>query len=165
MPILRKCKTCSSSFYAKPFHVKKGQGIYCSQKCHFKDKKGRVIECGICKKEVYRTSKLLEKSKSGKSFCGKSCQTIWRNKVFSGSRHKMWKGGFSMYRDILIKNSQKIECLLCKERDIRVLAVHHIDKNIQNNEINNLSWLCHNCHYLVHNHEGEKLKFELLLKN
>jgi predicted HNH restriction endonuclease len=41
-------------------------------------------------------------------------------------------------------------CLLCKEKDKRVFAVHHVDGNHKNNKVSNLTWLCHNCHHLVH---------------
>lgn len=51
-------------------------------------------------------------------------------------------------------------CRLCKTKDIRVLAVHHIDKNRKNNKISNLAWLCHNCHLLVHHYDAERNKFE-----
>lgn len=146
-----KCKICRLKFYAKPAHIKKGFGKYCSNQCHYKDaRKGRTVNCDICKKEVYRTQKELDRPKSKKYFCGKSCQTKWRNKEFSGGKHKAWKGGFSTYRNILAQENVAPFCTYCKIYDIRVLAVHHIDKNHKNNNLENLQWLCHNCHYLIH---------------
>jgi predicted HNH restriction endonuclease len=47
-------------------------------------------------------------------------------------------------------------CVLCKVSDKRILAVHHKDNNRKNNKVENLVWLCHNCHILVH-HFGEDL--------
>jgi len=41
----------------------------------------------------------------------------------------------------------------------KVIIVHHIDKNRKNNKLSNLAWLCRNCHFLVHHHEEENLKF------
>lgn len=146
------CKVCDQSFYTKPFLLKRGWGLYCSRKCHYLSMKiGHKIKCEICNKFVYRSLGKIKNSKSGKFFCSKSCQTIWRNHQYIGSNHKLWKGGFSVnYRKLLTKENKKIFCRLCNEADKRVLAVHHIDKNRANNNVNNLIWLCHNCHYLVH---------------
>ena len=48
---------------------------------------------------------------------------------------------------------------LCKTVDTRVLAVHHIDGNKKNNVVDNLAWLCNNCHHLVHHYPDEFKKF------
>jgi 5-methylcytosine-specific restriction endonuclease McrA len=45
---------------------------------------------------------------------------------------------------------------LCGEGDIRMLAVHHIDQDRKNYKVENLVWLCHNCHHLVHHYEVER---------
>jgi 5-methylcytosine-specific restriction endonuclease McrA len=50
-------------------------------------------------------------------------------------------------------------CGRCKLVDKRVLAVHHKDKNRENNALSNLMWLCHNCHYLVHHDKSEAVGF------
>lgn len=160
MPLV-KCKICKSEFYAKPNWLKIGYGKYCSRKCHHESQKnGRIVKCFICGKDTYRANKDLLKSKSKKYFCSKSCQTIWRNTiVFIGSNHSNWRGGESTYRNILIRNKISKSCKLCMIKDGRVLTAHHIDSNRKNNELNNLVWLCHNCHYLVHHDikEGRKL--------
>ncbi len=157
--VIRLCKICGESFKTKPSFVEKGQGIYCSNTCHYRDKKGEKIKCFVCGQETYRPISRLGNSKSGKYFCGKSCQTKWRNKEFSGEKSLMWKNGQSTYRRVIIKSSVKKECQLCQENDQRVLAVHHIDKNRKNYKVENLAWLCHNCHYLVHHHDSEMQKF------
>lgn len=151
MPIV-KCKFCNSQFYAKPNWIKQGWGKYCSRKCHYEGKRrGKFVSCFICKKEIYRIPKALRASKSKKYFCNKTCQTLWRNKEFSGIHHANWKGGAHInYKKLLIKNKIKPICKLCNCRDDRVLVVHHLDKNRKHNNIKNLIWLCHNCHHLVH---------------
>ncbi len=155
-----KCKICNTGFFPRPDHVKKGWGIYCSSNCkHAGAMTGKRHSCFICKKEILRIPSKIKRSKSGKFFCDKSCQTKWRNTQYKGTKHLGWKGGFSMYRDILRNSGQSIKCLYCGNRDSRVLAVHHVDENHRNNEIKNLVWLCHNCHYLVHHDIVEKSKF------
>jgi hypothetical protein len=159
MPIV-KCKICSASFYAKPFWLKRGYGKFCSTICQYEGRKnGKMIPCDICGKNTYKPKKQLKGSKSGKFFCSKSCQTKWRNKEFIGPRHANWKGGTSTYKNILVRSRTPQICKLCKKKDKRVLAVHHIDKNRNNNRVENLVWLCHNCHHLVHHYKEERDKF------
>lgn len=146
------CKICGKKFYAKPSHLKRGWGKYCSSKCQYKARlKGKFVHCEICGKKIWRKPRLLKLSKSKKFFCNKSHQTLWRNSIFIGSRHPNWKGGYSRkHKAFLIKNGIKAICKLCSCNDKRVLAVHHRDSNKKNNEIENLVFLCHNCHHLVH---------------
>lgn len=149
------CLICKNRFYIKLSLVKRGWGKYCSKECQYKgQKKGKIIKCFICKKEIYKSPKELKHSKSNKFFCGKSCQSIWRNSVlYVGLRHPNWKGGQKSYRNILIRSSKPVTCKICKEGDLRILIVHHLDKDRKNNKIKNLVWLCHNCHFLVHNYK------------
>ena len=150
MPIAQ-CKICLKSFYVKPSHLKLGWGKYCSKNCQSKGQlKGKFVKCFICDKKIYRSPKTLLKSKSKKYFCSKTCQTLWRNKIYIGDRNKNWKNGESSYRNILKREGIKARCNLCGTKDERVLTVHHKDRNRNNNKISNLIWLCLNCHYLVH---------------
>jgi len=149
--LISQCKYCNSKFKVKPWSIKRGWGIFCSRKCHYLGaRKGRLVECDICKKKSYRSPTKLNHSKSGKFFCSKSCQTKWRNGEFVGSRHKLWKDGSSTYRDVIIKAGILKKCTLCHIGDRRVLAVHHKDQNRKNYNLDNLMWLCHNCHHRVH---------------
>lgn len=156
-----KCKRCKKEFYAKPNWLRKGLGKYCSRICCYESrKKGKHIKCFICNKITYKSPKNLARSKSGKYFCCKSCQTIWRNSmVFIGKNHSNWKNGQTTYKKVLLQSNKKRICILCKENDTRLLAAHHIDENRKNNDVNNLIWLCHNCHFLVHHYKKEKNQF------
>jgi 5-methylcytosine-specific restriction endonuclease McrA len=147
-----KCKQCGSDFYAKPCSLKRGWGIYCSSKCQYEgSRKGIFVKCEICGTEIWRKPRQLGHSKSQKYFCTKSHQTLWRNQLFSGSEHWNWKNGENIaHKAFLIKNKIKPVCKLCACVDIRILAVHHLDKDHKNNVLENLVFLCHNCHHLVH---------------
>jgi len=154
MPIVN-CAKCNKEFYAKPSWIEKGFGKFCSSKCQYEaQKKGKFISCSICRKKTWKQPCKIKHSKSGKFFCSKSCQTVWRNQEFMGPKHHNWKGGECIHhKDFLIKNKIKLICRLCKTKDERVLAVHHIDRNRKNNNIKNLIFLCQNCHHLVHYHK------------
>jgi len=154
MPIAR-CKICNKKFYAKPSWLKVGWGKYCSSKCQHKALlRGRFVYCEICGKKIWRKPLQLKRSKSKKFFCSKSCQTLWRNQEFRGPRHGNWKGGENInHKQLLVKNGIKPICKLCGCKDRRVLAVHHLDKDRKHNNVKNLTWLCHNCHHLVHHYK------------
>lgn len=158
MPLV-PCKICGSEFYTKPFWLKRGYGKYCSPKCQYEGRKGgSVVLCFTCGKEVYRSRKELRVSKSKKYFCSKSCQTRWRNSEFTGEKHANWKTGAHAYRSVLKRHRIPQICGLCNIKDVRVLAVHHLDSNRRNNELSNLIWLCHNCHFLAHHYDGERAR-------
>ena len=155
-----KCIECSKEFYAKPFWIKKGWGKYCSSKCqHAGMRTGKDVPCHMCDKITYKQGKDFKRSKSGLFFCSKSCQTKWRNQLYVGEKHSNYTTGIYSYRSVLDRHKIPKICKLCKNADIRVLAVHHIDKNRKNNKLKNLAWLCHNCHFLVHHDEKERKKF------
>lgn len=159
------CQICSKNFYSKPSWIKLGFGKYCSLDCkRVGQKTGKLVKCFLCNKEVYKSGKALKQSKSGKFFCGKSCQTRWRNGQYVGLMHKNYIDGNSSYKTILNRSGGLKICTLCKTDDKRVLAVHHIDGNHRNNDVKNLSWLCHNCHHLVHHDKVEGVRFKNLLK-
>jgi len=153
MPQVR-CKICSKEFYGKPSHIKRGWAKFCSKVCQNKSQmKGKYVNCEECGEKTWRMPKELRSSKSNKFFCSKSCQTIWRNKFFSGSKHSNWKGGNFIYKRVLLEHDNSQICVRCGEKDKRVVVVHHKDKNRKNNDIENLVWLCFNCHHLVHQYD------------
>ena len=151
------CRMCGGAFYAKPSHIRKGWGKYCSKQCQYLSQKtGRFYACAICGQQIYRTLRGQARSNSGKFFCGKSCQTVWRNStLYVGKNHANWTDGMASYRSILTKAKVPKACAKCHCVDKRVLAVHHKDRNRRNNTVSNLIWLCHNCHFLVHHFKAE----------
>jgi len=154
------CKICNKKFAAKPSHIRKGWGIYCSRNCKIIASRVRSeVTCFICGKNLLKTATQLKRSKSGKYFCNKSCQTIWRNSQFVGPKHSNFKTGRRAYSSILNRHKVEQRCGLCRTKDIRVLNTHHVDENHRNNNIGNLAWLCHNCHHLVHYDSLSKKKF------
>ncbi len=149
-----KCAICAKEFYVKPYLLGRGWGIFCSKVCQFKGQhKGKVFKCSYCDKDVYRLPRDIKKTPSGNFFCDKSCFAKFKNKLWSfGEEHFNWRGGESVYRELMLRNDKKAhECERCHIDDLRVLVVHHIDHNRKNNVLSNLKWLCRNCHYIEHN--------------
>ncbi len=145
------CQICSKDFYVKNNHLKRGWGKYCSIKCRNKSQiKGKTIKCKACGKSIFRSLAQLRHSKSGESFCSKSCYYKKRNSFYAEDKHPRWTNGESSYRDIMIRNGLVKKCARCNLEDTRILVVHHIDHNRKNNNKSNLISVCHNCHYLIH---------------
>lgn|SRR3989344_1495623 len=158
------CKRCRKEMYAKPRHLKIGWGKFCSQKCQFESQRtGTKIPCSACQKSLYRTPSDFDHSKSKHFFCNKSCLAIWKNKnIIVGERHSHWKNGEGSYRKIMLRTKTKPVCGDCKIKDLKVLLVHHRDRNRKNNKLDNLVWLCHNCHFLEH-YDDRKKNMETLV--
>lgn len=159
------CLLCGKEFYARPSNVLSGWGKYCSSRCQYQSfRTGVTKKCFTCGRDVYLSLTRLSHSTSKKYFCDKTCQTKWRNKEFSGLKSKKWKDGISTYRDAMLNSSRLKKCFLCKEKDFRVLVVHHIDENRKNFKMDNLVWLCHNCHHLVHFNKVTRLRLIRVLQ-
>ena len=150
--VKKKCVICGKELLVKESHAKKGWGKYCSIQCHAKgQKKGKWVECDYCGKKVYRTPKDFKRSKNKRFFCSVACHCSWENKnVRCGVNAPNWKAGETAYRQLLRRAGIKEVCRSCGNPDKRVLAVHHKDGNRKNNNVNNLEWLCRNCHCIIH---------------
>ena len=146
---------CGKLFWTKPCYIRYGWSKYCSIECRNRSQlKGHMFKCYTCGADVYKSPAKELHSQSHNFFCSKFCQTQWRNKYFSREKHSNWKGGTATYRDILKTSKREEKCMICKISNKAVLVAHHIDHNRKNNDISNLTWLCMNCHFLVHHNQN-----------
>jgi hypothetical protein len=148
------CRVCHRRFYAKPRHLRIGWGKYCSNRCkHANQLSGRLVTCANCGQAIYRSLRALSNSVSGNYFCSKACHRSWENQHRLGILHPQWKTGRSVYRNMLRASGVPMRCKRCGLADERLLTVHHLDMDRENNNLDNLAWLCANCHYLVHHYK------------
>ena len=153
------CDNCGKEFRRKKSQLKLAVKHYCSISCmRMGSRKGKIVKCFECKKSIYKSLKDLNLSKSGKYFCGHVCSNKWIGKQQRAELNQNWTGGKASYNTLLKRTDIKRSCLLCDKGNPVILCVHHIDKDRKNNQINNLVWLCYNCHFLVHNYSIEKEK-------
>jgi hypothetical protein len=151
---VRSCAVCAKEFYAKPRLLALGHARHCSRACaNIGVRKGKEVKCSTCDTVVYKSPRDLVRSRSKKYFCNKHCQTLWRNRTFVGERHGNFNHGRAAYRNILKRTGREEMCVLCKTIDTRILQAHHIDRDRKNNKPENLTWLCLNCHFLVHRYD------------
>jgi hypothetical protein len=103
--------------------------------------------CKCCNKEYKWTGRLHTKSYKNSKFCSRSCannrQLVWDTKIQEGESAGKW----IKYREIAFKNHGK-KCVVCNFD--KVLDVHHLDHNHNNNSKDNLIPLCPNHHCMIH---------------
>ncbi len=163
MPII-SCDFCQKNFYKKPSQIRRSIKNFCSPLCQRTARKsGVVVVCFGCKKEVYKTKKSLERSQSKKFFCSVQCSNAWHGKKYFQEKHPNWKTGKYSYKSLMMSTVRPQKCVICGIDNIKLLVVHHNNRDRQNNKLKNLTWLCYNCHFLVHHYAEEKSKLSKII--
>jgi len=158
------CDVCKKKFLKKISQIERSKNNFCSNFCSVIGRRsGKYIKCKKCGKDTYKQRMQILKSEN--LFCSKKCSVLWKNRNTYGKKHPNWKGGEYSYKNIITRKGNKKACSLCALNNQDVLIVHHIDRNRRNNSVNNLVWLCRNCHFLVHNYEEESKKLSKIIKN
>lgn len=114
----RNCRECDKEYFR--IHKKSGFcSISCGSRWNIKngffdkwknssktrERKGKLIPCVICKKQVYRTSSQVK----NRVFCQKLCKRIWVSDYFKGSKNPFFGKKHSLeslkkQKDTLYKN-------------------------------------------------------------
>lgn len=118
------------------------------KRIQFQDKR-KEVECAYCGKKFLKPKSKMN-SKSGLYFCCREhkdlSQRIDSGEDFEALRPNHYGKISSDYRTLAFRNYEH-KCSCCGwEEDERILEVHHIDENHNNNEITNLVILCPTCH-------------------
>ena len=113
-------------------------------------------ECPVCK-NLFKT----QKDRNEKVTCSHSCSnTFFR----SGENHPNWKE-FSNNRRKIYRDKcffyHKEECVICGEN--KIVEVHHLDENRNNNNIDNLIPLCPTHHRYWHSKYKDEI-VEIILE-
>ena len=119
------------------------------QNIRFQDSRIEV-ECAYCGKKFSLPKSKIENSKSGLYFCCREhkdlAQRLDSGKEFEKIRPNHYGLTGRDYRKIAFRNyPHKCNCCGWSE-DERLLEVHHIDSNRDNNDLSNLVILCPICH-------------------
>lgn len=103
---------------------------------------GPIIEhkkvCKCCNNEFIFVGRENTKKFDDAKFCSRSC---------ANNRQSWWHENATSYRTIALRYHEP-KCVVCGFD--KVVAIHHIDENRQNNDPGNLIPLCPNHHEMVH---------------
>jgi hypothetical protein len=156
--IIQNCKRCNKEFNAPVREINRGNGKYCSLTCSArrpKRTKAPNVICAHCGNAFYKTKSKQKVSKSGLFFCNRTCkdsaQKIGGIKEIQPSHY----GSTKNYRRTE-KSNLPNKCAHCGyDKHPEVLEVHHINRDHDNNSIENLIILCPTCHQVDHFLSGD----------
>jgi len=145
--VFLKCETCGREFYVYPAYLRKsakrGANVrFCSMKCY--DKTGDKNPFWGKKHNKESIVKVVGHPNRPRFKLGSDNPNFIRfgeEFGFEGTTDGWWKA--KLLRDLG-------KCEDCDFNDIRILTIHHLDRNRKNNTRKNLMLLCWNCHALRH---------------
>lgn len=172
--IITKCQICGKQFKVKPYKFKNGGGKFCSRDCYYESKKGIELS-GTHKEKIsnglvkcYENENRISWNKGKKmtdEYCKKASEC--KKGLYMGIKSWLWKGGkfFTKNGYIAIyapnhpntrSDKHILEHRLVMEKYLgRFLRedeiVHHINKNVSDNRIENLELMKAGEHTRMHN--------------
>ena len=138
--IERECMQCGKKFLVYPSVIKHGGGKFCS------------IGCGTTYRNTHNNPAWREEvrekiSKNHADVSGEK-NPMYGKKGEEAPSYIDGRNSFKgeLYRRILLANTKPkdFKCHICDSNEN--LEVHHKDGKHNNNELDNLMWLCSNCH-------------------
>lgn len=156
------CAYCGKEFLReKRWAIKNKNNFCCVKHSNLAKQTRENVNCAHCGKEFWMAPARKRKSKSGLFFCSKSCK----------AKEQRFEGKISQHikvapRDFILKK-YNYSCANCGYNEYKeLLEVHHIDRNRNNNKVENFICLCVMCHTAIHrNVKGIiKKKFRYLME-
>jgi predicted HNH restriction endonuclease len=106
--------------------------------------------CQCCGNEFIFKGRLNTKQYESARFCSRSC---------ANNRQRWWDKDNNIHRSqsyrAIAMRHHVLECVVCGFN--KIVAIHHIDENKQNNDPSNLIPLCPNHHEMVHSKWKEEI--------
>lgn len=131
---------------------KRGHKIYCSTECRYRPLRIECY-CSNCGKKLVKTPSELSRSKSGNTFCSKSCACSYNNTTLrKGENNPNWIDGNRTVASYIrtAYRMYKHKCSICGLEEECCLQIHHIDEDRSNDAPDNLIIVCANCHSRIH---------------
>lgn len=135
------CPVCNKKFERLACNTKNATPC-CSKKCaNMKMRRGKYYLCIVCGKKVYRRPGVLHKVVC----CSIGCRDAYLSESFRGSNGSNWKGEKRRTKKVVRQQGggQQYEYRSIVEKEIgrKLLpteVVHHVNRNPQDNEVENL---------------------------
>jgi len=137
--MIKECINCKES---KEHHAK-GLCYLCYKKLKWQPK---ILSCKRCKRK---------KALHAKGLCV-SCY----NFIFHLDKNRAYYQRKSNHIDLKTYRKVTRECVVCSFN--KIVDIHHIDLNKQNNSLKNLIGLCPNHHRMINNHNYRQEVFSIL---
>lgn len=145
-----QCAHCGTIFLKPSRFCKDGKPAFCSRSCASMYRRKRVtVTCALCgKSKDIQESKYID-SKNKIFFCSRKCKDKGQ-KLEAGLtdiQPDHYGTGHSNYRSRCFSRHQH-KCCVCGES--LIVEVHHLDRDRNNSNINNLVPLCPTHHAYMH---------------
>jgi hypothetical protein len=137
--VIKKCINCN----AEKEHHAKGLCYTCYKKINWKPK---IKTCKRCKRKIQIHAKGL-------------CPGCY-NYIFHLDKNKAYNQRKTNKIDLKTFRKTTQECIICGFD--KIVDIHHIDSNKQNNSTKNLIGLCPNHHRMIHNQNFRNELFQIL---
>lgn len=143
-PITLKCLDCQHEWETTLASIGYRKELCrCPEERRLEQLTGKEAPCSYCGTKVYKSASRLDLSQSGHYYCSRNCGNLHKNQIREESGE--WDNT-SNYRRVAFANHPH-ECAACGYKlDPRLLQVHHIDSDRDNNDVENLIILCPTCH-------------------
>lgn len=131
--------------------------LRCSAICNGRKRSNALktpnCKCAYCEKPIYKSPTKLAQSKHNLHFCCREHKDLAQRLNGITELHPPHYGNgkdHSRYRALAKQNFEQ-KCARCNYNlHPEILQVHHKDRNRENNTIENLEYLCPNCHETEH---------------
>ena len=146
-----ECNICGKSIYRRPAQVKlNSRRVFCSSNCYGVSCR-REHPCIVCKKPILAG---LHK---------KTCSRTCANKHRAGIKYKIGGPKDKVVNALALKKRLIAQrgkvCERCGYDNYKILHVHHVDRDRDNNKLQNLELLCPNCH--AEEHHSKRIQNEV----
>lgn len=159
--MILNCPECDKEFIPPQKELNRGNGKVCSKACGRKRarkvqlnaaKKARIVVfCAYCKKKFTKTASKAKGAKHSIYFCCREHKDLGqRIGYIKEIQPAHYSNVAKDYRTTAFRGRPNI-CRKCGyDKIIAVLCVHHIDRDRENNNLDNLEILCPTCHEEEH---------------